>query len=286
MDAVVIGAGVVGAACAYYAARAGVSVAVVDRGAPAGGTTGAGEGNLLVSDKEPGPELDLALLSGRLWRELADELPDRIEYEAKGGLVVAGDEAELTALRGLAEQQREAGTDAREVPADGLRDLEPHLAPGFAGAFHYPQDCQVQPALAAAHLLRAARRAGARVHLVFARPGRAPRLRVKADGRWVVRVLGPEAARPLGAEAAGTGDEVLSWAGAPGNVMVTYLGDDSADTDWGSLLAVWFAPAGAVRRKDADLLLLDSEARSHLVRLPGPGLLVVQSDGRWTVSTR
>lgn len=69
MDAVVIGAGVVGAACAYYAARAGVSVAVVDRGAPAGGTTGAGEGNLLVSDKEPGPELDLALLSGRLWRE-------------------------------------------------------------------------------------------------------------------------------------------------------------------------------------------------------------------------
>lgn len=122
--------------------------------------------------------------------------------------------------------------------------------------------------------------------LVFARPGRAPRLRVKADGRWVVRVLGPEAARPLGAEAAGTGDEVLSWAGAPGNVMVTYLGDDSADTDWGSLLAVWFAPAGAVRRKDADLLLLDSEARSHLVRLPGPGLLVVQSDGRWTVSTR
>lgn len=165
MDAVVIGAGVVGAACAYYAARAGVSVAVVDRGAPAGGTTGAGEGNLLVSDKEPGPELDLALLSGRLWRELAYELPDRIEYEAKGGLVVAGDEAELTALRGLAEQQREAGTDAREVPADGLRDLEPHLAPGFAGAFHYPQDCQVQPALAAAHLLRAARRAGARVHL-------------------------------------------------------------------------------------------------------------------------
>lgn len=39
----------------------------------AGGTTGAGEGNLLVSDKEPGPELELALLSGRLWREMAAE---------------------------------------------------------------------------------------------------------------------------------------------------------------------------------------------------------------------
>ena len=61
-DVVIIGAGVVGAACAYYAARSGLTVAVVDRGPVAGGTTGAGEGNLLVSDKEAGPELDLALL--------------------------------------------------------------------------------------------------------------------------------------------------------------------------------------------------------------------------------
>ncbi len=69
-DVIVVGAGVVGAACAYYAARAGLDVTVVDRGPVAGGTTGAGEGNVLVSDKEPGPELDLALLSNRLWREL------------------------------------------------------------------------------------------------------------------------------------------------------------------------------------------------------------------------
>jgi hypothetical protein len=39
-----------GAACAHYAARAGLSAAVVDRGLVVGGTTGAGEGNLLVSD--------------------------------------------------------------------------------------------------------------------------------------------------------------------------------------------------------------------------------------------
>ncbi|MDT7673671.1 MAG: D-hydroxyproline dehydrogenase subunit beta, partial [Pseudonocardiales bacterium] len=56
-DAVVIGAGIVGAACSYYLVRAGLSVAVVERGAVAAGTTGAGEGNILVSDKAPGPEL-------------------------------------------------------------------------------------------------------------------------------------------------------------------------------------------------------------------------------------
>lgn len=152
-DVVVIGAGVVGAACAYYASRAGLRVAVVDRGPVAGGTTGAGEGNLLVSDKAAGPELELALLSVRLWRELAAVLPASVEYEPKGGVVVAPDEAALDALRRFAEGQRGAGADAREVAADELGELEPHLAPWLAGGFHYPQDAQVQPARAAAHLL-------------------------------------------------------------------------------------------------------------------------------------
>ncbi|MFJ9935580.1 NAD(P)/FAD-dependent oxidoreductase [Streptomyces virginiae] len=162
LDAVIIGAGVVGAACAYYAARAGLCVAVVDSGPVAGGTTGAGEGNLLVSDKEAGPELDLALLSTRLWTELAAVLPREVEYEPKGGLVVAPDEATVKALRSFAEGQRAAGVDAVEVPAHALHDLEPHLAPGLAGGFHYPQDAQVQPAQAAARLLAAS---GAEVHL-------------------------------------------------------------------------------------------------------------------------
>ncbi|MFD7452409.1 NAD(P)/FAD-dependent oxidoreductase [Kitasatospora sp. NPDC059827] len=161
LDVVVVGAGVVGAACAYYAARAGLAVAVVDRGPVAGGTTGAGEGNLLVSDKEPGPELDLALLSTRLWRELAEQLGPAVEYEPKGGVVVSSTEAGQQALRAFAAGQTAAGVSAEEVPAERLRELEPHLAPGLAGGYHYPQDAQVQPALAAAHLLREARRAGA-----------------------------------------------------------------------------------------------------------------------------
>ncbi|MFF3612216.1 NAD(P)/FAD-dependent oxidoreductase [Streptomyces sp. NPDC002580] len=154
-DVVVVGAGMVGAACALYAARAGLDVAVVDRGPVAGGTTGAGEGNLLVSDKEPGPELDLALLSGRLWADLAEERARAIEYEAKGGLVVASTPEGLAALETFAAGQRSAGVLTEPVTADRLRDVEPYLAPGLAGAVRYPQDTQVMPALAAAHLLRA-----------------------------------------------------------------------------------------------------------------------------------
>ena len=50
---IVIGAGVVGAATALSLTNAGLKVLVLDRGNVAQGTTSAGEGNILVSDKEP-----------------------------------------------------------------------------------------------------------------------------------------------------------------------------------------------------------------------------------------
>lgn len=164
----IVGAGMTGAACAWYAVRAGLRVVLLDRGPVAGGTTGSGEGNVLVSDKEPGPELDLALLSGRLWRALASELDGGggggFEYEAKGGLVVASSESGFAALEDFAARQRASGVTAERVPADELAELEPHLSPALAGGFYYPQDAQVQPARAAAVLVRDAVRRGANLY--------------------------------------------------------------------------------------------------------------------------
>ncbi|WP_405865397.1 FAD-binding oxidoreductase [Streptomyces sp. NBC_01515] len=207
-DVVVVGAGVVGAACALYAARAGLDVVIVDRGPVSGGTTGAGEGNLLVSDKEPGPELDLALLSGRLWAQLAEELGEFVEYEAKGGLVVASTPDGLAALERFAEQQRTAGVVAGPVQGDVLYDLEPHLTPGLPGGVYYPQDCQVMPALAAAHLVRAS---GAR--LLTGRT--VTDVLLKADGTVQgVRTDGGDILAPTVVNAAGTwGGELAALAG-------------------------------------------------------------------------
>ena len=159
-DVIVIGAGIVGACCAHYCAQAGLSVIVVDRGSVAGGTTGAGEGNILVSDKEPGPELDLALLSRELWAQMAGELGDSFELDAKGGLVVATRAATLEHLHRFAAEQAEAGVIAEPVTAEGLRDHEPHIARDLLGGVFYPQDMQVQPMLAAARLLQHARSTG------------------------------------------------------------------------------------------------------------------------------
>ncbi|MCW2882791.1 MAG: FAD-dependent oxidoreductase [Sphaerisporangium sp.] len=151
-DVVVVGAGVVGAACAYFAARAGLSVTVVDRGPVAAGTTGSGEGNILVSDKEPGPELELALLSNRLWRELA--CLGGFDFEPKGGLVVAETTEILDALATLADGQAGRGVEHTLVAEEELPGYEPHLTRDVAGGVFYPQDAQVQPMLAAARLVQ------------------------------------------------------------------------------------------------------------------------------------
>jgi glycine/D-amino acid oxidase-like deaminating enzyme len=193
VDVAVVGGGIVGAACALACARRGLSVVVLERGGLVAGTTGSGEGNLLVSDKPPGPELDLALLSLRLWREWAPALGD-IELEAKGGLIVTRNGAALAALSAAARAQAAAGVLAEDLDAAAVREREPAISPDVAGGVYYPQDMQVQPARAAAAMLAAARDLGAWVLL------RTPALAVDSGGvrtpssfvsaRWVVNAAG------------------------------------------------------------------------------------------------
>ena len=90
-DVAIIGAGIVGAACAHALSNRGFSVAVIDRSLPASGTSSHCEGNLLVSDKGAGPELDLARHSIALWENLAQSLGEElgpkfpsVEFEPKG----------------------------------------------------------------------------------------------------------------------------------------------------------------------------------------------------------
>lgn len=151
-DAIVIGAGIVGASAALSLTNAGLRVLVIDRGAVASGTTGAGEGNILVSDKDPGPELTLALKSRDLWFEMQEDVGDSFELEAKGGVVVA--RRDDRTLINLADSQSKHGVTTQKVDQAELHELEPFLAPEISSGVFYPQDAQCQPMLAAAHVIR------------------------------------------------------------------------------------------------------------------------------------
>ncbi len=172
-DVVVIGAGIVGAACARKLAMLDRSVLVIDSGATAGGTSSQGEGNLLLSDKAPGPELLLAQYARRLWPQLACDLADElgrefpsIEFDPKGGLVVSTTETGASPLLAFAASQRAAGVDARSISIAEALDHEPDLNPAISAAVFYPEDAQVQPAIATEALL-----ASARLHGVEVRQG-------------------------------------------------------------------------------------------------------------------
>lgn len=163
-DVVVIGAGAVGAATAYFCARAGLDVTVLDRGTPGAGTSSRCEGNLLVSDKEHGPELDLANYSLNLWRGELREFADLWEFENKGGIIVASQDSSMVSLQRALKAQRTHGIQVEEIDTDQLREVEPHISDDAVGAAYYPDDCQVMPMLLTSHLLRMAAELGAAVH--------------------------------------------------------------------------------------------------------------------------
>lgn len=167
---IVVGAGIMGAACARSLAMAGYEVTVVERGTTASGTSASCEGNLLVSDKGPGEELRLAQFAGGLWdgtvaaleEELGDTFPS-VEFDRKGGLVVATTDAGAEALHAFAETQRGAGVEALAADRATTYELEPDLSPDIRGAVFYPEDAQVQPTIATEALMASARLHGARV---------------------------------------------------------------------------------------------------------------------------
>jgi D-hydroxyproline dehydrogenase subunit beta len=169
-DVIVIGAGIVGAACAHSLARAGLDVHVVEREAPARGASGACEGNLVLWDRPTAADLRLARRSHQRWAELATELLDEagidIEFDRKGSLMIATDEADAEAARAKCAWLADQGVEFEWLDPIGLHEAEPDLrVEAAAAAAFFPRDAQIEPRLATAALVIAAHRRGATVHL-------------------------------------------------------------------------------------------------------------------------
>lgn len=157
-DVVVVGAGLVGAACAAELALGGAEVLVVDSHHAGGGTTAAGMGHVVAMDDSPA-QLALCRFSQLLWKELLRELPATAEYDPCGTLWVAADDEEMAAVAGKIEVYREAGIPAEILDAAALREAEPQLRPGLAGGLRVPEDGVVYPPVVVDCLLARARRA-------------------------------------------------------------------------------------------------------------------------------
>lgn len=139
-DIVVVGAGIVGAACAHVLARAGLVVRVID--ARLGGATNAGMGHLVVMD-DNAAELALSRHSLDLWREWGPRMnavAPACAYATPGTLWIAVDEDEMREANAKAGRLREAGVACELLDAAALAAAEPSLRPGLAGGLRVPGD--------------------------------------------------------------------------------------------------------------------------------------------------
>jgi glycine/D-amino acid oxidase-like deaminating enzyme len=152
-DVVVIGAGIVGAACAWALARDGLRVTVLESGVAGGGATGAGMGHLVVMDGSE-PEFTLTRYSRDLWVKLAPEIPPEGEFRRCGTIWVAADEEEFAAAVKKHAWYGERGVRAEVLDAQAVAEAEPNLRPGLAGGLLVPDDAVVYAPWIAGWFLR------------------------------------------------------------------------------------------------------------------------------------
>jgi D-hydroxyproline dehydrogenase subunit beta len=138
-DVLIVGAGIVGAACAAELAARGLRVRVLDEHGIGGGATAAGMGHIVVMHDSPA-EFALSRYSRDLWLELAPQLRERDAFSRCGTLWVAEDDEECEAARAMHEAFAAQGVASQMLDATALRECEPALVHGMAGGLLIEQD--------------------------------------------------------------------------------------------------------------------------------------------------
>jgi sarcosine oxidase subunit beta len=165
-DVVVVGGGIRGTSIAYFLARAGVRVTLIEKGFWAAGASGANVGLVNVSAKTPADYTALSLLSAEMYPAFVAELDADVDYQREGYLLVAETDAEAEGLARLATRQSQIpGVSVELLDARAACALEPALSPRLAAATFCAQDGNVDPLKLTVAVGRAARRHGAEVLL-------------------------------------------------------------------------------------------------------------------------
>jgi D-hydroxyproline dehydrogenase subunit beta len=161
-DVVVLGAGIVGAACALECARAGMSVTVIERGTVSSGATGAAMGHIVVMDDSPA-QFALTVWSQSLWAALARELPASVEYHRPGTIWIAADNEKMAAIHRKQESYASGGISCELLDTQALAEAEPNLRRPFTGGLLVRSDAVLHPESAAQYLIIQAQKIGAQL---------------------------------------------------------------------------------------------------------------------------
>ena len=162
-EVIIIGGGVIGCATAYYLAKEGTSVIVLEGSDHIGnGGSSRNGGGVRQSGRDP-RELPLAMYGIRtLWPHLSEELETDCEYHQDGNLRLGKTEKHREILEGLADRARACGLDVRMIDGDEVRRINPHLSHEVTVASWCPTDGHANPLTTTLGFYKMARRLGAR----------------------------------------------------------------------------------------------------------------------------
>lgn len=160
----IIGAGIVGAACAAALTREGLSVVVIDKDGIANGTTAAGMGHIVVMDDSEA-QFALTQYSQSLWNELAEEMSESCEFEICGTIWVAADDDEMNEVHRKHDFYKQHGIETEILDEGSLREAEPNLAEGLAGGLLVESDSVVYQLTATRFLMNKAISNGAEIRI-------------------------------------------------------------------------------------------------------------------------
>jgi glycine/D-amino acid oxidase-like deaminating enzyme len=187
-DAIVVGAGVVGAAVARALAREGMRVDVLESAFAGSGATAAGMGHVVVMD-DTQAQLALTAHSRALLLEIADELSPACELDRCGTLWVAEDAEQVSAVYTKHLHFVANGLASEVIDGVAVAAAEPELRPGLAGALYVPEDLVVYPPAFAKWLLDDESGSRLRVRGGVEVSGFAPRAVVTSSGRMEADVV-------------------------------------------------------------------------------------------------
>lgn len=187
-DAVVLGAGVIGASSAWHLAKAGLRVALVDAEGPAAAASGASDGAVSVASKKPGPLARLATASLLYTRELAQHGPLVGAYHPRPSFIFGSGAAESEAIEALIAKLAALG-DAVQLRAEGDARLLPGVGAAVERVAHLEGEGHMPGYAAVQGYLRAAQ-----VAQIW--PARVAALE-EAGAQVQVHLTGPEGARVL-----------------------------------------------------------------------------------------
>lgn len=162
-DVVIIGGGIIGAATAYYLAKRGMSVALVEKGRIAGEQSSRNWGWCRQQDRDEA-EIPLIMESLRIWDNLGTEIGADTGFRRTGVLYVTQDPQELAKWERWMEKARKYQLHSHLLSAAEAQAMTPGCDAKWIGGLHTPSDGRAEPSMAGPAIATAARKLGATIH--------------------------------------------------------------------------------------------------------------------------